>query len=291
MWASPCDVGAVRSTVLGVALFGLSLPGCGPILYPAPEPPRAPVASGLELIRLRGDSAGWGDDSATIAANDPEDGEAPRADAVALWAPPSPGRSVVVFFHGNAALADDMDWLASSLVAHGEGALLVEYPGYGRAPGAPSEASIYDTSARLLDELARRGVDRAHTLLVGQSLGSAVAVEMAVRGYGGRLLLISPFTSVPDLCDGIVPFGLAGVFAREPFDTFAKARHLRIPTVVAEGDADLLVPLEMATEVAERIPGARLEVFAGGGHNDLFAREDGRLLRLIAELASPPARQ
>lgn len=289
MRASPCDVEAVRSTAFGVALLGLALVGCGPILYPAPAPRRAPLAPGLELIQLR-DGGGSSGDSAASDGAGPGGGAPPHADAVAVWAPPQPGRSVVVFFHGNAALAEDMDWLASALVMHGEGALLVEYPGYGRAPGTPSEAAIYDASVRLLDELARRGVDRAHTLLVGQSLGSAVAVEMAVRGYGGRLLLISPFTSIPDLCDGIVPFGLAGVFAREPFDTFTKARHIQIPTVVAQGDADLLVPLAMAAEVAERIPGARLEVFAGGGHNDLFARDDGRLLRLIAELASPPAR-
>lgn len=125
------------------------------------------------------------------------------------------------------------------------------------------------------------------TLLVGQSLGSAVAVEMSVRGYGSRLLLISPFSSIPDLVDGLVPLGLGGLFVTDEFDTFSKARRITVPTVVAQGDADWLVPLEMASGVADRIPGARLEVFAGAGHNDMFAHENGRLFGLIRALATP----
>jgi uncharacterized protein len=243
---------------------------CGSILYPAPSSNGAPAVQGAELLRL------------PIQAGE---------DAVAMWSPPAPGRSVVVFFHGNGTQIGDLGWLADSLRADGTGVLLVEYPGYGVAGGSPSEQAIYRSAARLLDELEQRGVDKAHTVLVGQSLGSAVAVEMAARGRGSRLLLISPFSSIPDLVDGMVPFGLGGVFVTDKFDSYSKARDLRVETVVVQGDEDSLVPIEMATSVAERIPGARLEVFEGAGHNDMFGHDGDRLIRLIRALAGPTAAQ
>ena len=205
--------------------------------------------------------------------------------AHALWVPPRDGKPVVVFFHGNATEVGELGWLAEAIARDGSGALLVEYPGYGAAPGTPSETSIYRSAARALDELRAFGVDREHTVLVGQSLGSAVAAEMATRGYGSRLLLVSPFTSIADLVDGLVPFGLGGVFVTDHFDTLSKARRIEVETVIAHGDADWIVPFEMGRELAERIPRARLEVFEGAGHNDMFARDGDRLLELVRALS------
>jgi uncharacterized protein len=197
---------------------------------------------------------------------------------------------VVVFFHGNATQIGDLAWLADTLTSDGTGILLVEYPGYGVAAGSPSEPSLYESAARALDELQKRGVDKARTVLVGQSLGTAVAAEMATRGYGSRLLLISPFTSVTDIVDGLVPFGLGGVFVTDKFDTLSKARGVPIETVVAHGDGDSIVPFAMGRELAERIPGARLEVFEGGGHNDMFSRDGDRLIALVRAMThvAPP---
>lgn len=262
----------VRGLRVGALLASAALlmaTGCGSLLFPAPRGRGVPTTQGSQLLRL----------------------EMPAEDAIALWAPAQPGRSVVVFFHGNATQIGDLGWLADALRSDGNGILFVEYPGYGPADGSPSEAAVYRHAARALDELPKLGVDKAHTVLVGQSLGSAVAVEMAARGYGSRLLLISPFSSIPDLVDGLVPFGLAGLFVTDEFDTLSKARRITQPTVVAQGDADWVVPFEMASEVAARIPAAKLEVFEGGGHNDLFLRDDGRLLNLIRTLAQPTLTQ
>ncbi len=242
------------------------LVGCGPILYPAPTG-QVPIAPPAQLLRL--------------AARD--------TSAVALWAPPAAGKGVVVFFHGNATDLAGMTWFAAALMNQGYGVMLVEYPGYGVAPGSPSESAIYASAALALDELAQLGVAQSRVVLAGQSLGSGVAAEMAQRGYGARLLLISPFTSIPDLVDGIVPFGLGGLFATDRFDTLSKATSLKLPTVIAQGDEDWLVPLEMAQEVADKLPNARMVVFEGGGHNDLFEREDGALMQLIYRLADSVA--
>lgn len=249
-----------------LTLLVLSLVGCGPILYPAPTG-QVPMAPPAQLLRL--------------ATKD--------VSAVALWAPPAAGKAVVVFFHGNATDLAGMTWLAAELMNRGYGVMLIEYPGYGVAPGTPSESAIYESAARALDELKSLGVAQSRVVLAGQSLGSGVAAEMALRGYGARLLLISPFTSIPDLVDGMVPFGMGGLFATDRFDTRSKAPRLKLPTVIAQGDEDWLVPLEMAQEVADALPNSRMVVFEGGGHNDLFERDDGALLQLIFHTADAVA--
>ena len=254
--------GAGALTLL--VLSGLA--GCGPILYPAPTG-QVPIAPPAQLLRL----------------------EAKDVSAVALWAPPAAGKAVVVFFHGNATDLAGMTWLAAELMNRGYGVMLIEYPGYGVAPGTPSESAIYESAARALDELKSLGVAQSRVVLVGQSLGSGVAAEMALRGYGARLLLISPFTSIPDLVDGMVPFGMGGLFATDRFDTRSKAPRLKLPTVIAQGDEDWLVPLEMAQEVADALPNSRMVVFEGGGHNDLFERDDGALLQLLFHTADAVA--
>jgi pimeloyl-ACP methyl ester carboxylesterase len=85
--------------------------------------------------------------------------------------------------------------------------LLVEYRGYGRSKtsGRPSEAGLYADAEAALRELGRRGIAAERVSLWGYSLGSGVANELAVRGRGSSLVLIAPFTSVPDVASHFVP--------------------------------------------------------------------------------------
>lgn len=253
------------STLVYGALVGLVAALHRAFVFPAPSSGLEPIVPGASLLRL----------------------DCEGTDVVALWSPPTPGRSVVVFFHGNAQELVDLTAFARQLTDRGVGVMFVEYPGYGVAKGRPSEASIYEAASRALAELARLGVDREHTVLVGQSLGTGVAVEMAVRGYGSKLLLISPYTSMIDMVQRFAPFAPVALFMSDRFDNLAKAPRVDVEAVVVHGDKDGLVPFEMGRDIATSIRGSRLEVFSGGGHNDLFAREEGRLVRLIVGLATP----
>lgn len=253
----------MKKALAVAALAAVAVTGCGPLLYPVPAPAKDTAHPGMRALEL------------------PTRGEPARA----LYVPPADGRAVVAFFHGNGTDIEQCRWLATELATDGIGTLLVEYPGYGHAAGAPSEEAIYRAAARALDEIPRLEAKRPRLVLVGQSLGSAVAVEMAIRGYGDALVLISPFSSIPDIVDGMVPFGLGGLFVTDHFDSWSKARAVPIRTVVAQGDADWVVPIAMARDVAERIPRATFETFVGAGHNDMFDRDGGRLLAIIRDLS------
>lgn len=140
----------------------------------------------------------------------------------------------------------------------------IEYPGYGLAqPGSPTEESIYASAKTLLDHLtAELQVDKSRLVIVGQSIGCGAAVEMVCRGYGQKLILLSPFTSLLALSQRIYPFfspalKLFPFLLQDHFDNLAKAKQVTgISTLVIHGDTDEIVPYDMGRELAGEISGA-----------------------------------
>jgi fermentation-respiration switch protein FrsA (DUF1100 family) len=181
---------------------------------------------------------------------------------------PQPGAEFTLwFFHGNAvALADAMPKLRAFREA-GFSVFAVEYPGYGGAPGAPSEAEIYATAraARryLRDELK---VPAERTLLAGQSLGGGPAVQLATEERVGGLLLFSSFLSVYRV---LVPWPR---FPFDPFDNGKKLPDVKCPVLVVHGEADHVIPFRHGRMLFALAPEPKRALWvANAGHNDLPA--------------------
>jgi fermentation-respiration switch protein FrsA (DUF1100 family) len=197
------------------------------------------------------------------------------------------GRRTVVHFHNNRQTVEACADLARDLHRSGLGVMLVEYRGYGASQGAdPTEAGLYLDAEAGLDLLSSRGVGPEQVVLSGISLGTGVAAEMARRGRGARLVLMTPYTSIPDVVTDRVPVAPASVIVRDAFDTLSKTEQIRVPTLVVHGDADEIVPYWMGARVASAIPGAKLVRVPGGHHGDLFARDGDEILAAIAALSS-----
>lgn len=202
-------------------------------------------------------------------------------------APGQPGGRTIVDFHNNRETVESRVGLARSLQARGFGVLLVEYRGYGRSRGGePTEDGLYLDAEAALDMLASRGVSAERIVLSGTSLGTGVAAEMARRGRGSRLVLMSPYTSIPDLVTHAVPMVPAWALVADHFDTLAKTATILVPTLIIHGDADEIVPFDMGERLSREIAGARLVRVRGGHHGDLFARDGERLLTEIERLGS-----
>jgi pimeloyl-ACP methyl ester carboxylesterase len=231
-------------------------------VYPVPPPHRVP-AIGAERLALRA-----------------SDG----APVTALWFPPPPGSRLVVCFHGNGETADDDVPLARDLMDRGLGALLVEYRGYGdSAPGqSPDEQGLYLDAEAALDEAARRGLGHDRVALWGTSLGTGVAAEMARRGRGARLVLVSPFTSLRDVASRAVGWLPVSLLLPDRYDTLAKAANITVPTLIVHGDRDDVVPFDMGQTLARAIPGSRFVPIAGAVHGDIYVRGGAPLMDAIA---------
>jgi hypothetical protein len=189
-----------------------------------------------------------------------------------LWSPVQGAGPVVVHFHGNGEQIGGLGWLGEELAKRQVSFAAVEYPGYPGAPGASSEASIFASAEKALAHLTGpMGVDRQRIVLSGQSLGTGVAVRLAANGWGTKLVLLSPYTSMTDVA-ARGPFRVFPVrlLTRDRFDSEALAPRIERPILVLHGNRDEIVPFELGKALAARFPHARFVEVVGAGHNDLW---------------------
>lgn len=181
-----------------------------------------------------------------------------------------PGTPTVVHLHGNAEALWHSEWLAAKYAEQGIGFYAIEYPGYGLAAATPvSEEAIYAAVEAALTALEKT-VPKDQLILQGQSLGSGVAVEMARRGHGSKLVLISAYTSIPDVAAGVLPFLPARLLVRDRFESAKKAKDITLPVLLIHGSADEVIPTQMTHDLAKLFPHATVKIIDGAHHNDLF---------------------
>jgi pimeloyl-ACP methyl ester carboxylesterase len=195
--------------------------------------------------------------------------EPPGARVEAWYLPPLVGAigpaPLVVFTHGNAELIDDWPDAFEPLRRWGAAVLLVEYPGYGRSSGSPSEVSIAATMTRAFDQMSQREeIDPARIIAYGRSLGGGAACALARERKVAALVLESTFTSVRSLARG---FGIPGFLVRDPFDNVGVLRAYSGPVLIVHGERDEIIPAIHAAELHAAAPGSRLAL-APCGHND-----------------------
>ncbi len=192
-----------------------------------------------------------------------------------LWRDAGPGTPVVVHFHGNGEQVAYRTDLAELFAAQGISFAAIEYPGYAGAAGEPGEASLFEAATRGLEHLTGpMGVDRARLVLSGQSLGTGVAVEMARAGWGTRLLLLTPYTRLPDVGAAAFPWLPVRWLMRDRFDSVARAKDVAMPVVIVHGTDDEVIPFRLGQELSTAFAHATFVEVPGGHHNDLWDRPE-----------------
>ena len=147
----------------------------------------------------------------------------------------------------------------------GMGVLLVEYPGYGRSEGSPSERSIAEALSAGYDSLvARPDVDPDRIVLVGRSLGGGAICTLAGRRPSAALILMSTFTSIRTMAWRHL---LPGFLVRDPFDNLAVVRDYPGPILIIHGTADGVVPYSHGLSLSLAASNSRLITYRCG-HND-----------------------
>jgi hypothetical protein len=179
--------------------------------------------------------------------------------------------ATVLFLHGNAGNISHRLPKARLLHELGMHVFLVDYRGYGRSQGRPSEAGTYrDAQAAWEALIARRDVDRSRIVCFGESLGGAVAIDLATRAPCRALVIESSFTSLPDLVSDLFPALPLRWLVSTRYDSLRKLAAVRVPVLFMHGAQDDLVPLHHSHRLfaAAREPKDLFEVPAAG-HNDV----------------------
>lgn len=156
----------------------------------------------------------------------------------------TPQAGAILFSHGNginlSRLSDRAFRWRQSL---GRAVLLYDYPGYGQSSGRPSEAGCYAAGEAAFHWLIEEAqVPAGEIILVGESLGGAVATELATQHIVRLLVLHGAFTSFPDMAQLRVPFYPARYLVRNRMDNVAKIGLIHCPLLLTHGTADAVVP-------------------------------------------------
>ena len=178
-----------------------------------------------------------------------------------------PGSRVplLLFTHGNGELIDYWPEEFGEPRTWGVGVLLVEYPGYGRSEGQPSQSSITEVMLAAYDwALSRKDVDPARIIPYGRSLGGGAGAILSLHRFVPALILESAFSSVSAFASG---FGAPAFLVRDQFDTVAAVRKFQGPILVLHGDRDDIVPPDHGRAIAAAASRATLK-FMSCGHND-----------------------
>jgi len=206
-----------------------------------------------------------------------EDGETLHGWWIPAPSASGPARGIVLLFHGNAGnISHRLDY-AKMFNSLGYSSLLVDYRGYGQSSGTPTEEGTYrDAAAAWLWLTQTRGAKGPDIVIAGESLGGGVASWLAVQNAPRALLLMSTFTSIPDMAAKIYPFLPVRLITRIQYDNLSNIRRIKAPVLIAHSRQDDLVPVEHGQQLfaAANEPKQFLEM--RGGHNEgfIFAREE-----------------
>ena len=186
----------------------------------------------------------------------------------AWFLPPDPVNEpapAVLFAHGNGELIDFWPHELKNFNRFGVGVFLVEYPGYGRSQGTPSQKNITEAFNRAYDVLIeRQDVDPTKIILFGRSVGGGAVCTLAAQRPSAALILMSAFISVRSFAKRYLAPAL---LVRDPFDNLSVVRDYKGPTLVIHGKFDEVIPYSHGMTLYKASRNAAMITYKSG-HND-----------------------
>jgi uncharacterized protein len=174
-------------------------------------------------------------------------------------------RPVILFAHGNGELIEHWPEFFLPLTRSGIGVYLVEYPGYGRSEGLPSQKTILETFIAAYDHIVDYpDVDPEHVILFGRSIGGGAVCALAEKRRPAAIILMSAFSSVSKMAR---KFGVPGFFIQDPFDNLKTVKSFDGPLLVIHGNRDEIIPYSHGVHLSEAAPRGKLITY-DCAHND-----------------------
>ena len=204
-------------------------------------------------------------------------------------APRSP-RSTILFLHGNAGNISHRMEKLQILADLGADTFIIDYRGYGRSEGQPNEQGTYRDAQAAYEYLTNgapgqprlgetplrhfsgnRALPPQSIIVYGESLGSAVAVDLATKRPVGGVIIEEAFTSVGDVGQKMFPFLPVRWLVRNKYDTLSKIGRINAPLLIFHSRDDELIPIRHAQRLFAAANEPKQLVELTGGHNDAFA--------------------
>jgi uncharacterized protein len=198
------------------------------------------------------------------------------------------GFPTIIFFHGNGGNLAHRSPYFRALTDVGFGLLALDYRGYGKSEGSPSEEGFYrDARAAVNYAVHMQHIPPGEIVLYGESIGTGVAVQMATEYDAAALIVQSPFTSAENIAKDRYPWLPVHYLIRDRYDSLSKISRVQEPLLLLHGEDDTVVPVEEGKALFASANSPKQAVyFPSQGHNDLdmqqrvnallaFSREHG----------------
>lgn len=202
---------------------------------------------------------------------------------------PSETAPVILFMHGNAGGIADRRNYYRYMADLGFGVLALEYRGYSGNPGHPHEEGLYMDARAAMAFLAERSIAPARLILMGVSLGSGVAVHMATEIDARALVLVSPYTSLPDVAAEHYGYLPVQWLTHDRFTSIDKIASVAMPLLIFHGAQDTLIPAHLGRRLFDAaVEPKQFFMQKRAGHNTM---DMGAIIRKVSELYGEDVRK
>ncbi len=199
-------------------------------------------------------------------------------------------RGVVLYLKGNSRSIKGWGRFAVDFTRLGYDVIMIDYRGFGKSTGKRTEAGIKKDLQFIYDQIKKQ-VDEKYIVVYGRSLGSGFAAKLASTNKPRMLILESPYYSLKKVAKRYAPFLPLSLILRFPIETHKWLKYVDCPIKIVHGTNDKLIPYNTAIKLSKIRPeNTRLYSVIGGGHNNLYTKEEyHRMLHEILNSKLPEA--
>lgn len=178
-------------------------------------------------------------------------------------------RGVVLYFHGNRDNINHYAYAADNFTKHGYEVWMIDYPGFGKSTGKLTEQTLYDQALQIY-KMARVRFQPDSIIIYGRSLGSGVATQLASIRDCKRLILETPYYSIPSLASTWLWMYPVERMIKYKFPTNEYLKKVTAPVTIFHGTDDGVIPYKNAVRLKEDLKeGDEFITISNGSHNDL----------------------
>ena len=199
----------------------------------------------------------------------------PDGETLVAWhVNPAPGKPVILYFHGNAGSIAGRPQRFTYYKNAGYGVLYVSYRGYGGSTGSPTEQGLLTDGLTAYDWLQGKGFEAEDIVVVGESLGTGVAVHVAANRDISALALEAPYSSITDVAASSYWWLPVRYLLKDRYESISRIGSIRVPLLITHGTADRVVPFEFGQRLFEAANQPKqFRTVEGAGHEAIFERD------------------
>lgn len=190
---------------------------------------------------------------------------------LAWYRPAKKDKPTMLYFHGNAGHIGSRGFLIKPYLEQGYGMLLTTYRGYSQNPGKPTEQGLYQDARAAMAFLNAQHIPARCIYVIGESLGSGVAVQIATEYPVGGVILQSPFTSLADVGQAHYFYIPVKWLLKDRFDSLSKIKNVHAPLLIVHGENDAVIPIKFGRKLFEAANEPKQLQVVSAGHNNVMA--------------------